>query len=81
MTYLGRLRTHIPSVSCKFEVCAICFAKKKNITKTSMYVLRSCENRSRVHVGCAAIVVVVTCCQLVHHGVMASASYRFSQYS
>ena len=30
---------------------------------------------------CAAIVVVVTFCQLVHHGVIASASYRFSQYS
>ena len=45
MTYLGRLRTHLLSVSCKFEVCPI-FSEKTSVNLDISYLHLS-KQRSR----------------------------------
>ena len=64
MTYLGRLRTHVPSLSCKFAVSAVLFWEKIYYDKHQYMCFKFIKTGvecTLVQSECTAV-VVVTCC-------------------
>ena len=64
MTYLGRLRTHVPSLSCEFAISTVLFWKKICYGKPQYMCFKFIKTKvecTLVQSECTAVVVVICC--------------------